>query len=444
MLFSANGRSVQDFDGDWRFSKGDFAAAMVPAFEDHGWQPVTLPHDWSSDGPFTADFGSGNGFAPGGIGWYRKHFSLPEAVSNQCVSVEFDGIYDFSEVWMNGQFVGGRPYGYSSFACDLTPFVKFSGDNVLAVRVDHSRFADSRYYTGSGIYRNVRLVFTGAIHFERGGIFVSTPRVSENAATVRVEICATNESHSSHRVTFETTLIGPAGETVATAATAAKLSGAKVQQLVVRHPQLWSPADPKLYRAVTKIVSDGQVVDEMTTPFGVREFHFDADKGFFLNGNNLKIKGVCLHHDAGPIGAAVPEKVLERRLVTLKEIGVNAIRTSHNPPDPGLLDLCDRLGFLVMDEAFDEWTPMKNKWVTGRNDGAPSHFGYGEMFNDWAVRDIQDLVRRDRNHPSIILWSIGNEIDYANDPVFASGPRRGISSAKSARGKYAEARETLD
>ena len=417
---AADARVTQDFDAGWLFAKGNFASAMMPTFDDHGWQPVTVPHDWSSDGPFSADYGSGNGYAPGGLGWYRKHFSLPKISSNACVFVEFDGVYDFSEVWINGQFIGGRPYGYSSFQCALTPFVKLGGDNVLAVRVDHSRFADSRYYTGSGIYRNVRLVVTDPVHIPENGVFVLTPKVSTEETVVTVETSLTNESETVREVVVQTTLLAPDGKTVGTSESKRlpqpNAPGWLSQQIIFSHPQLWNPDDPKLYRAVSKIISDGKILDEVTTLFGIREFHFDADKGFFLNGKSMKLKGVCLHHDAGSLGAAVPEKVVERRLRLLKEIGVNAIRTSHNPPDPELLDLCDRLGFLVMDEAFDEFTPAKNKWVTGRNNGEPSRFGYGELFNQGAVTDIQDLVRRDRNHPSIILWSIGNEIDYANDP----------------------------
>ncbi len=414
-------RVTEDFDADWRFSRGDFATAMMPAFDDARWQPVEVPHDWSSDGPFSPDWASGTGYAPGGVGWYRKHFSLPEDFSNRVVWVEFDGVYDFSEVWINGQFVGGRPYGYSSFACELTPFVRWGGDNVLAVRVDHSRFADSRYYTGSGIERNVRLVVADPLHFVRDGIFIFTPRVSENSAAVRVQMAVTNESPDSCEASLETTLLAPDG---AVAARSARIQipvrpGSALQRelrLTVRRPQLWSPDTPCLYRAVTRLMSGGRVLDEVTNVFGIREFHFDANTGFWLNGKNFKIKGVCLHDDAGAIGAAVPAGVWRRRLLALREIGANAIRTAHNPPDPVLLDLCDQLGFLVMDEAFDEFTPPKNKWVTGRNDGTPAHFGYGEIFSRWAVRDISDFVRRDRNHPSVILWSIGNEIDFANDP----------------------------
>jgi beta-galactosidase len=417
----ANGRTTDDFDAGWLFRKGDFPSAMMPAFDDHGWQPVTLPHDWSSDGPFSADFASGTGYAPGGVGWYRKHFTLPENVSNDGVSVEFDGVYDWSEVWINGQFAGLRPYGYSSFQYDLTPFIKFGGDNVIAVRVDHSRFADSRYYTGSGIYRNVRLVVADKLHVAHWGVCVTTPKVKADSAVVRIETTIQNSSAVEKFFTLETEIVAPGGTVVARsvgvqASAWPENTQKRELELTVRQPQLWNLDNPKLYRAVSKIVSDGKILDEVTTPFGIREFHFDADTGFWLNEKNLKIKGVCLHHDAGPIGAAVPEGVWARRLAALKAIGVNAIRTSHNPPDPVLLDLCDRLGFLVMDEAFDEFTPPKNKWVAGVNDGVPSHFGLGEFFAQWGVTDIRDLVRRDRNHPSVILWSIGNEIDFANDP----------------------------
>ena len=415
---AADARVTQDFDANWLFSKGDFAAAMMPVFEDSGWQRVNVPHDWSSDGPFSADFASGTGYAPGGIGWYRKHFRLDSNQADKVVTIEFDGVYDDSEVWINGQFVGGRPYGFSSFQLELTPFVKFgSGDNVVAVRVDHSRFADSRYYTGSGIYRNVRLVITDKLRVAHWGVYVTTPEVEKDSADVRVETEIENSSADTNNFSLQSDILAPDGTIVATARTEASAPTSKIaQEFTVHNPQLWNLDDPKLYRVVSKIVSGTTTLDETTNDFGIRKFHFDADKGFSLNGTTLKLKGVCLHHDAGPLGAAVPDAVLERRLRALKEIGVNAIRTSHNPPDPALLDFCDRLGFFVMDEAFDEFTPGKNKWVAGRNAGVASHFGYSEIFAEWSVRDISDLVRRDRNHPSIILWSIGNEVDYANDP----------------------------
>ncbi len=417
---AAGGRIVLDFDDDWRFSKGDFATAMVPAFDDSAWKPVNLPHDWSSDGPFSADYASGTAFAPGGIGWYRKHFKRDPAETNKLVAIEFDGVYDYAEVWLNGHFLGGRPYGYSSFECMLTPLVRFGADNVLAVRVDHSRFADSRWYTGSGIYRHVRLRLMDKLRIARWGVYVTTPEITLAATTVRTETKIENSTGHEQSLTLQSELLAPDGRSVAELSTSDTLADATnttfIQQIRFASPQLWFPDSPVLYTLKSRLRSGTAVVDETTTPFGIRKLRFDADKGFFLNGVAMKLKGVCIHHDAGCLGAAVPDKVLERRLRILKEVGVNAIRSSHNPPAPELLDFCDRLGFLVMDEAFDEFTPGKNKWVTGRNNGEPSHFGYAELFDQWSVRDISDMVLRDRDHPSIIMWSIGNEIDYRNDP----------------------------
>jgi beta-galactosidase len=417
LVLPAVARTYVDFDPDWRFSKGDFAMATMPAFDDSSWRTVNLPHDWSIEGPFGPDYGSGNGFAPGGIGWYRKHFTLDEAHKGKAVVIEFDGVYCCGEVWINGQFVGGRPYGYSSFECGLTPLVKFGKDeNVLAVRVDHSRFADSRWYTGSGIYRHVRLRITGKLAIAHGGTYITTPQVTKDSAIVRVETIVHNAYGQTKPFSLSLEVIGPDGKGAGTATTEAGSDRILIQQITISRPSLWSTESPNLYTLKSRVSVDSQVVDETETPFGIRAIRFDPDKGCFLNGRPLKLKGVCIHHDAGCVGAAVPDKILERRLRTLKEIGVNAIRTSHNPPAPELLDLCDRLGLLVMDEAFDEFTPAKNKWVTGRNVGLPSRFGYAEFFAEWSVHDIQDMVRRDRNHPCVILWSIGNEIDYANDP----------------------------
>jgi beta-galactosidase len=408
------------WDTDWRFSKGDSPMAMAPAFNDTAWRTVRVPHDWSVEEPFRADYGSGNGYAAGGIGWYRKHFTPDAAHRDRLVTVEFDGVYDHAEVWINGQFTGGRPYGYSSFHLDLTRHVRFGGDNVLAVRVDHSRHADSRFYTGSGIYRQVRLRVTDQLHVGQWGTFVSTPEISDEAALVRVETTVVNASAGPREFTLQSEAIAPDGRVVASRTIARQLvanqSEPLVQELAVPRPQRWSPDSPVLYTLRNRVLAAGAVVDETATPFGIRTVAFDPDKGFFLNGRAVKMKGVCLHHDAGSLGAAVPGEVLERRLRRLRDLGVNAIRTSHNPPAPELLDLCDRLGLLVQDEAFDEFTPPKKKWVEGWNVGEPGKFGYGESFAEWSVRDTEDLVRRDRNHPSVIMWSIGNEIDYANDP----------------------------
>ncbi len=414
-------RTVVDLNHDWRFSRGDFSGAALPAFDDGGWRRVDLPHDWSVEGPFSAEYGSGNGYAPGGFAWYRKYFRIDAVHQGREVFIEFDGIYDHSEVWINGHFIGGRPYGYSSFECDLTPHVRFGGgDNVVSVRVDHSRFADSRWYTGSGIYRNVRLRITGALRIGRWGVYVTSTEVGETSAVLRMETAVENSSGQSRAFALESEVLDSGGRIVARSVTPLTLDGGEdrtiVQRETVGSPQRWSLESPVLYTLRSRLVGDSGAIDETATTFGIRTIRFDADKGFLLNGKPVKLKGVCLHHDAGSIGAAVPEKVWERRLRILKELGVNAVRTSHNPPAPEFLDVCDRLGLLVQDEAFDEFTPPKNKWVSGWNAGIPSRFGYGEVFAQWSVIDIQDMVRRDRNHPSIIMWSIGNEVDYPNDP----------------------------
>jgi beta-galactosidase len=417
---AGQGRVTEDFDASWLFSLGDFQSAMMPGFDDSGWRKLDVPHDWSIEGPFGPEYGSGNGFVPGGVGWYRKHFQLDPAQKGKLVAIEFDGVYDYSEVWINGQLAGSRPYGFESFQFDITPYLKWESDNVVAVRVDHSRFADSRFYTGSGIYRNVRLTITDPLRIAHWGTYVTTPSVSDSAATIRIETSIENNSAAPQDCSLQSDIVAPDGTIVASLTTSGSAPGNSTQsmshEIIIPHPQLWSLDAPVLYTLRSIVKSGGAIVDETETPFGIRTASFDPDKGFSLNGVSIKLKGVCLHHDAGSLGAAVPGKVLERRLRLLREIGVNAIRTSHNPPDPELLDLCDRLGFLVMDEAFDEFTPSKNKWVTGWNVGSPSHFGYGELFAQWSVTDISDMVRRDRNHPSIILWSIGNEVDYANDP----------------------------
>jgi beta-galactosidase len=417
-------RTIVDWDRDWRFSKigdHDFTTATTASFDDSAWRIVRVPHDWSTEEPYRPDYASGNGFAAGGIGWYRKHFKLDAAAPGRVVTVEFDGIYDRSEVWLNGHFIGGRPSGYSSFALDLTRYLKPPGaNNVLAVRVDHSRLADSRFYTGSGIYRHVRLVIADPLHVAHWGTFVSTASASADSALLHLSTVVENSSAEHRAFTVQSDIFDAAGRVVVSA----KASGAAdprataplEQTVTLASPRLWSTASPALYTLRTRVLDGAAVRDETLTPFGVRTFAFDPDHGFTLNGQPMKLKGVCLHHDGGSVGAAVPVRLWERRLRTLKEIGVNAIRTSHNPPAPELLDLCDRLGFLVQDEALDEYTPTKNKWVTGWNQGEPSRFGAGEFFAEWGARDVADMVRRDRNHPSIIQWSIGNEIDTPNDP----------------------------
>ncbi len=414
-------RKTIDFDSGWLFRLGDFASAAMPGFADSGWRPVDLPHDWSVEEAFRPEYGSGNGYAAGGIGWYRKRFRLDAADRGKIVDIWFDGIYNNAEIWLNGQFLGKRPNGYTSVSYELTPYAKFGPEeNVLAVRVDHSRFADSRWYTGSGIYRHVRLRIMDTLRIAPGGVFITTPVADERGASIRVETRIENRSDRSraYELWFE---LGSADRSISKGGNhrgTLKPGDWRtvISNIPVPRADLWSPDSPALYCLKTHLESDSAPADEVVTLFGIRYVRFDPDKGLLLNGRPVKLKGICLHHDAGSLGAAVPVKVLERRLRILKSLGVNAIRTSHNPPAPELLDLCDRLGLMVQDEAFDEFTPAKNKWVSGWNDGVPSRFGYAEDFAMWSVTDIRDMVLRDRNHPSVIMWSIGNEIDYPNDP----------------------------
>lgn len=414
-------RQEQRLDTGWRFSKSDPGAAMNPAFDDSGWRAVRVPHDWSQDEPFRPDLGSGNGYAAGGVAWYRRSFTVDAAQRGRVARITFDGVYDHAQVWINGHYVGGRPYGYSSFQFELTRHLKTDGSpNVLAVRVDHSRVADSRYFTGSGLYREARLSFTDALHIAPWGSQIITPAVSAERAEVRASADLVNAASAPKRLTLRAELLAPDGRVVARRDTPAELAAGErrtlTQALAVAQPQRWSLDNPALYTLRQTVLVNGEAVDRLDTPFGIRSFRFDPDTGFTLNGQPLKLKGVCLHHDAGSLGAAVPMWVLQRRLQQLKDLGVNALRTSHNPPAPELLDLADRMGFLVQAEAFDEFTPTKNKWIAGWNVGVPGRQGYGEEFAAWSVRDVEDMVRRDRNHPSIVMWSIGNEIDYPNDP----------------------------
>jgi beta-galactosidase len=414
------GREEVSLDLGWRFRIGDPATAMEAGFDDSGWRTVDVPHDWSIEGPFDRRWSSGNGFAPGGIAWYRQHFHLAAADSGRVVRAEFDGVYDNCEVWLNGFLVGGRPYGFESFTCDLSSVARFGeGDNVLAVRVDHSRDADSRWYTGSGIYRHLRLSVSNPLHVAHWGTAVTTPVVTARTASVHLETRVRNDSQEAQLFSLVSEVTDPDGGAAGVATTRSTVGAlAEVtvdQDVQVDRPQLWSTEQPHLYRLRSRLEGAGGG-DAASTPFGIRTLTFDPNRGFSLNGVPTKLKGVCLHQDGGSVGTAIPTPVWVRRLGALRALGVNAIRTSHNPPAPEFLDLCDQLGFLVMDEAFDEYTPGKNKWVVGWTVGVPGHFGYSEHFEDWSVRDLRDIVLRDRNHPSVIMWSIGNEIDGANDP----------------------------
>ena len=399
------------FNNDWRFHLGDTPEAINATFDDSRWQPVSLPHDWSVLGTLSPAFASGTGYLPGGIAWYRKQFEGKD-LSAEEVYLYFEGIYNRSSVWLNGHLLGERPSGYISFMYDLTPWLNREGTNTLAVRVDHSRIADSRFYTGSGIYRDVWLVQAGTVHFAQWGVGYRAKSLDDRQAVVAVD--TEIEGLGARKAQLQLTLRDAAGNVVARAS--AKAAARQTTELKLSRPHRWDLDDPYLYTLSADIVSGPEVLDHTETTVGLRTLQFDADKGFALNGRWMKVKGVCLHHDAGVLGAAVPEEVWERRLLALKGIGANAIRTSHNPQSPVFYDLCDRLGLLVMDEAFDEWEYPKRKWVEGWNVGTPALDGTYDFFEAWGETDLRDMVRRDRNHPSIFLWSIGNEVDYPNDP----------------------------
>lgn len=413
------GNAVLINDG-WRFILKDDSGAFRPDFNDSKWRRLDLPHDWSVEGTLSPGLASCTGYLPGGIGWYRKELNLPKVNPGDKFFIYFEGIYNRSSVWLNGKLLGFRPNGYVSFVYDLTPFIKPGEKNIIAVRVDHSRYADSRWYTGSGIYRNVWLVTSGQVHFDTWGVTYQTRSVDYRQAVVDVNADIKNESSIDTDLKVLIQLADQNGKVVAQNFTRKKVpagTSTKVTTgLKVPDPELWSVETPFLYRLKAILYSGSKIIDQSECDAGIRTLMFDSDKGFALNGKWMKMKGVCIHHDAGVLGSAVPKQVWERRLKTLKELGCNAIRMSHNLQAPDVYDLCDELGFLVMDEGFDEFEFPKKKWLEGWNTGEPGYQGTFDFFNEWSDRDIASMVLRDRNHPSIIMWSIGNEVDYPNDP----------------------------
>lgn len=393
------------FNQDWKFILGDDPAASQPGYDDAKWRKLDLPHDWSIELPFdsTSPTGNGGGALRGGIGWYRKSFRLPAAAANRKIFVTFDGIYRKSEVWINGHSLGKRPYGYSSFQYDLTPYLQFgSAVNVIAVRADNGDQPNSRWYSGSGIYRNVWLTVSEKAYVVYNGTYITTPVVEAAKAEVKAVISVKNENAARQDLRIVTRIVSPSGTTMATATAMVSASpGQEIsaeQQFNLSNPQLWSVSSPLLYRAVTTVSSGSASREVYSTRFGIRYFSFDADKGFSLNGRPVKINGVCDHHDLGCLGAAINTSALRRQLQILREMGCNGIRTSHNPPAPELLDLCDEMGFIVMDEAFDMWKKEKTK------------FDYHLDWEAWHRKDLEDQIIRDRNHPSVFVWSIGNEV----------------------------------
>ncbi|MBQ7682864.1 MAG: DUF4982 domain-containing protein, partial [Bacteroidaceae bacterium] len=420
---------ARQMNENWLFLRVDtgwntFESAdmRLPDFDDSRWRHVTLPHDWGVELPMSPDKGSCQGYLPGGIGWYRHHFKL-NLKNGERYFIYFEGVYNHSEVYVNGQLLGMRPSGFASFLYDMTPYLR--EENVLAVRVNHSAEADSRWYTGSGINRNVWIVTAPVVHLAQWGTAYRLKSISEQKAFVEVDVETTDEEASDTKASQQrekgrlwavVEMKDAEGKVVATAKTAIGSQEKRTITLTLKDPQRWTLDRPYLYTLHTRLMENEKEIDHSEVKAGLRTLEFSADKGFALNGERMKIKGVCIHDDAGVLGTAVPAEVWHRRLVELKRIGTNAIRLSHNPHAPELYDLCDELGLLVMDEASDEWEFPKRKWMRGWNQGKPGFEGTYTYFEEWIERDVADMVRRDRCHPCVFLWSIGNEVDYPNDP----------------------------
>jgi len=409
-------RVIESFDSNWRFIRADPAGAAAAEFNDGGWRLLNVPHDWSIEGVVgeSNPAGGAGAFFPAGVGWYRKHFTLPEDQEGRLAFIEFDGVMANSDVWINGFHLGKRPYGYVSFYYPLGGHLNYGPgkSNVLAVRADNGPQPASRWYAGAGIYRHTRLILTDPVHLEEWGTFVTTPDVTADQATVHVKSTVLNASAAAANITVEATLIDPAGQPAA-AVTSSPMSVAPgkpvdvEQELTIIKPRLWDLDHPNPYQMVVRVLETGRAVDDQVVHFGIRSAEFKADSGFWLNGQNVKFKGVCLHGDMDGLGTAVPLGAWEHRLAALKRLGCNAIRTSHNPVAPEFLDLCDRMGFLVMDEMFDCWTVAKNP------------YDYHLYFKQWSLIDAGDTVRRDRNHPCVVLYSAGNEIHDTPNPRVA-------------------------
>lgn len=437
-------RSRVSFNDNWKFIKyfnasneaavsdKEPAGLEMPLIVDNSWRTVDLPHDWAIEGPFNDTLENGTGLLPWkGIGWYRKHFTVNEDDKDYRFYIDIDGAMAYAQIWLNGKYVGEWPYGYSSFRLDLTPYIKIGGENLIAVRLDTKKW-DSRWYPGAGIYRNVWLVKTHPVHIAYNGVFCTTPEIKKEKGTVSVSAEVESHLNGTTQASVKAAIyklnekLEPAAAPVAEFQSNMAMLTAMGKHtfrldLTVKDPILWDISDPELYRAVVTVSQGPEVVDRYETNFGFRTLNFTPRDGFLLNGKKVEIKGVCNHHDLGALGAAFNIRAAERQLEILKEMGCNAIRTSHNPPAPELLDLCDKMGFLVEDEAFDAWISPKK-----RND-------YNKIFYAWHVEDLKGMVRRDRNHPSVILWSIGNEVPDQNNPALAESMRTIVKSEDNTR-----------
>jgi len=421
-------RQINDFTEDWKFCLGDDSLASNEKYDDSQWRTLNLPHDWSIEADFSAanPASPGGGALPGGIGWYRKTFVADQSLENKDVYIDFDGVYRDSRVWINGNLLGERPYGYISFRYDLTPFIKKGDENVIAVRVDNSKQPNSRWYSGSGIFRNVWLVAVNPVHVDQWGTYVTTADVSTQSAKIKIVTRIKNSTNEKADIQLSTALLDADGKQISQESSSVSVASNDIaeteQNLALNNPQLWSIENPYLYKILTQVKQNGKVIDDYETPTGIRSFSFDVDNGFILNGEQVKIKGVCDHHDLGCLGAAVNYHAIERQLEILKAMGCNAIRTSHNPPAPELLDLCDKMGFIVMDEAFDMWRKKKTT------------FDYSHDFPEWHEKDLTDFVLRDRNHPSVFMWSVGNEVmeqwSDINDTIVNDMPNNSMIALK--------------
>lgn len=420
---SALAREIKPLE-KWKFHFGEIAGAVESDFNDTGWENVTVPHDWAIDKPFDMRIdmqsvqvledgdevpkirtGRTGALPAFGIGYYRTVFKSHADMTGKRIRIEFDGAMSLAKVYLNGEFVGEWPYGYSSFAFDITDKWNYAGENIIAVRLENKP-ESSRWYPGAGLYRNVRLVITDPVSVDHWGTYVTTPSVSSRKASMDIRTRVANATGKSVKVRLESLLLDADGKTVKKVSSVRNISAQELtftHKFTISNPELWSVENPYMYKLVSNVYMDNRLVDTYDTPVGFRTIKFDKEKGFFLNGKHVKLKGVCLHHDLGPLGAAVNYRALERQLQIMQDMGCNAIRTSHNPPTPELLELCDRMGFLVQVEAFDEWRIGKNV------------NGYNTLFDKWAERDLMAMIHRDRNHPCVIMWSIGNEIREQKD-----------------------------
>jgi len=438
-LAQSSQRSLESFNLGWKFTKyfnastdmattdKEPAGLQLPSADDNSWRTLDLPHDWAIEGPFSDTLENNTGLLPWkGIGWYRKHFTLNEADKDKRIYIDFDGAMAYSEIWVNGNYVGGWPYGYTSFRLDLTPYVSFGKDNLIAVRLDTKSW-DSRWYPGAGLYRNVWIVKTSQVHISYNGVFCTTPEIKAERGVLSVK--AEVESHIEQPITISVKAsvyklnekgeasTQPVAEFSSPSATLPATGKHNFRlDIPVNNPVLWNLDDPELYRVAVTVLQGTKVSDVYETNFGFRTLNFTARNGFFLNGKKVPVQGVCNHHDLGALGAAFNTRAAERQLEILKEMGCNAIRTSHNPPAPELLDLCDRMGFLVEDEAFDAWKTPKKR------------LDYNKLFYAWHDEDLRAMVRRDRNHPSVFIWSTGNEVNDQNNPALSESLRAIIKS----------------